>query len=102
MYVAIVRADLHFPYAASLKDKRAILNRVKDRMRAVQAAVAEVDANELWQRATLGMAVVSGSHARTEEQLAALRAILDRQDQVVLLDWRVDHHDGPAGFPEVG
>ena len=92
MHVAIIRAELHLPHAASLKDKRAILNRVKDRLRAAQAAVAEVERADLWQRASLGMAVVSGSAARTEELVRTLRDIVERQDQIVVLDWNVDHH----------
>jgi uncharacterized protein YlxP (DUF503 family) len=93
MFAAIVHAELHLPHALSLKDKRAILNRLKDRLRATGAAVSEVDHADLWQRAALGMAAVSGSATRLEESLAALRNIVDRQDEIVLLDWRVDHHE---------
>ena len=93
MFVASVRAELHLPHAQSLKDKRQVMNRVKDRLRATHAAVSEVDHAELWQRAALGMAVVSGSPDRLHEVLLSLRDIVERQDEVVVLDWTVRHHE---------
>lgn len=93
MYVASVRVELHLPYAASLKDKRQILTRLKERLRATQAAVAEVDHTELWQRTALGLAVVTSSADRLTESLTALRDIVERQDEIVVLDWLVQHHE---------
>jgi uncharacterized protein YlxP (DUF503 family) len=92
MYVAVIRAELHLPYAQSLKDKRQILNRLKDRLRATGAAVAEVEHADLWQRAALGMAVVTSSAERLGESLQALRDIVERQDDALVTDWRVEHH----------
>jgi uncharacterized protein YlxP (DUF503 family) len=49
------------PGARSLKDKRAALRRIKDRTaNQFHVAVAEVGAQDVWQRAVLGFAVVSG------------------------------------------
>ena len=93
MYVAVVRAELHLPHAQSLKDKRQVLNRIKDRLRATHAAVAEVDHTELWQRATLGMAVVTSDPSGLTEILQSLRDIVERQVEVVVLDWSVQHHE---------
>ena len=93
MYVASVRAELHLPHAQSLKDKRQVLNRVKDRLRATHAAVAEVDHADKWQRAALGMAVVTGEPQGLNEMLQSLRDIVERQPEIVVLDWIVRHHE---------
>ena len=93
MYVAIVKAEFHLPHAQSLKDKRQVMNRVKDRLRATHAAVAEVDHADLWQRATLGMAVVTGEPQGLNEMLQSLRDIVERQPEIVVLDWIVRHHE---------
>ena len=93
MYVAVVKAELHLPHAQSLKDKRQVLNRLKDRLRATHAAVAEVDHADLWQRATLGMAVVTGEPGGLNEMLQSLRDIVERQPEIVVLDWIVQHHE---------
>ncbi len=93
MYVASIRVELHLPYAASLKDKRQILTRLKERLRAAHASVAEVDHAELWQRTALGLAVVTSSADRLTDALNALRDIVERQDEIIVLDWRIAHHE---------
>ena len=93
MFVATVKAELHLPHAQSLKDKRQVLNRLKDRLRATHAAVAEVDHADLWQRAALGMAVVTGEPQGLNEMLQSLRDIVERQPEIVVLDWIVHHHE---------
>lgn len=59
MTVGIYTLELHLPGARSLKDKRQVLRRLKDRLRArLNVAVAEIDEHsDLWQRS--GILVVS-------------------------------------------
>ena len=48
--------------AHSLKDKRQVLRSLKDKLRAgFNVSVAELDAADLWQRATVGVVSISGS-----------------------------------------
>jgi uncharacterized protein YlxP (DUF503 family) len=62
MFVGIIRAELRIHGASSLKEKRAVLRRLKDRTRSRHnISVAEVDHQELRQRATLGFAAVGHS-----------------------------------------
>ena len=59
MTIGVYTFELHLPAARSLKDKRQVVRRLKDRLRARHnVAVAETKEHlELWQRA--GLAVVS-------------------------------------------
>ena len=57
MIVALLSIECYLPMAQSLKDKRMVLRRVKDRLRAHNVAVAEVAHHDLWQRA--GLAIVT-------------------------------------------
>jgi uncharacterized protein YlxP (DUF503 family) len=59
MTVGIARLTLFLPEVHSLKEKRMVLRRVKDRARQkFNLAIAEVGDNDLWQRAQLGVAVL--------------------------------------------
>lgn len=78
MRVALLRVELHFPYAQSLKDKRMVLRRVKDRLQKFNVAVAEVEHQELWQRAGLGVVAISTTGEHAEQQLAAAADEIDR------------------------
>lgn len=91
MFVGIVRIELHIPAATSLKDKRSVVRGLKDRIRQrVHAAVAEVDHQDLWQRAALGVAVVSGESRQVDELLQAVRNLVEGTFGAVLLEWQED------------
>jgi uncharacterized protein YlxP (DUF503 family) len=61
-FVALLVIDLHFPEAESLKTKRRELSSIKAQLHTrLGAAVAEVDHQDLWQRARLTAALTSGS-----------------------------------------
>ena len=67
MTVGIARLTLYLPQSHSLKEKRMVLRRVKDRLKAkFNVAVAEVQENDVWQRAVLGLVVVGNERRFTE------------------------------------
>lgn len=89
MFVGVVRIELHIPASQSLKDKRAVVRSLKERIRSrTTAAVAEVDHQDLWQRAALGVAVVSGEYAQIAEQLQVVRGIVDSRPDAAVIDWQ--------------
>ena len=66
--VALGLVELHLPGVLSLKDKRHVLKGLKERVRArFEVAVAEVDHQDSWQRATLDLAYVSGDSRHANE-----------------------------------
>ncbi|MBI2955740.1 MAG: DUF503 domain-containing protein [Acidobacteria bacterium] len=72
MVVGVLRLEIHLPYAHSLKDKRQTLKKLKDRLRArFNVAVAELDHQDLWQRATLGIVSLNDSRAYLAQLLEA-------------------------------
>jgi uncharacterized protein YlxP (DUF503 family) len=73
MVVGLVQVELHAPEAQSLKDKRSVVKSIKDQLRGrFNVAVAEVDPNELWQRATLGIVTLGEDRSRVEGMLAGV------------------------------
>ncbi len=74
MTIGVYTFEVHLPAARSLKDKRQVLRRLKDRLRArYNVAVSELaDHADLWQRG--GLAVVS---------VAPRREALDRLFEAV-------------------
>lgn len=66
--VALGLVELHLPDVLSLKDKRHVLKGLKQKVRArFEVAVAEVDHQDTWQRATLAVAYVSGDSRHANE-----------------------------------
>jgi uncharacterized protein YlxP (DUF503 family) len=89
MFVGIVRIELHLPGSTSLKEKRSVIQGLKERIRQrVHAAVAEVDHQDLWQRAALGVSVVSGERRQVDELLQSVRRLVESAPGAELLDWQ--------------
>ena len=78
MRVAVLHVELFIPHALSLKDKRMVLRRVKDRLGKFNVAVAEFEHQDAWQRAALGIVAISTTADHVEQQLAAAADEIDR------------------------
>jgi uncharacterized protein YlxP (DUF503 family) len=88
VFVGIVRIELHLPGCTSLKDKRSIVRGLKDRIRSrLHAAVAEVEFQDLWQRAALGVSVVSGESGHVSEMLQSVRHLVEGTYGAEIIDW---------------
>ena len=86
--VQIYISDSH-----SLKDKRQVLNSLKGRIRnRFNAAVAEVDDQALWQRAVLGVAVVSSVVEHCDEMLTKIVNFVEGDPRVHILDYQMEVH----------
>ena len=60
--IAFLTLEVRIEAAHSLKDKRHVVRSLKDRLRAhFNVAIAELDHNDLWQRATIGVVSISDS-----------------------------------------
>jgi hypothetical protein len=78
MVVGLLTVEMHVPGSQSLKDKRAVLRRVKDRLKKFNVAVSEVEHHDLWQRATLAVVTVSTDQPHADRELAAVADEIDR------------------------
>jgi uncharacterized protein len=64
----MAKISLVLDQSHSLKEKRMVLRRIKDRVRdRVHVSLNEVGAHDIWQRAELGCAVTSGDRAKALE-----------------------------------
>lgn len=85
VHFGVVRVDLHLPGVASLKGKRALMNRAKAALRdELDLSVAEVGWQDLWQRAALGVAVAASSATGVTRVLDRVTAVLERDPRVVV------------------
>jgi uncharacterized protein len=78
MVVALLSVELFLPGSRSLKDKRMVLRRLKDRMGKFNVAVAEVAHHDLWQRAGLGLVTIATTDDHADRELAAAIAEIER------------------------
>ena len=78
MRIAVLHVELHIPYSQSLKDKRMVLRRIKDRLQKFNVAIAEVEHQDAWQRAELGIVAISTTSLHVEQELLAAADEIER------------------------
>ena len=83
-----VRLELELPFASSLKEKRQILRSIKDRLRRKNVSVIESDNHDVWQRATVELALAAVSRGAAEEKREEIRRALLNYEELAILDWR--------------
>ena len=91
MAVGLLTLELHLAEAQSLKDKRQVLRRLKERLRAhFNVAVAELDFEDTWQRSVVGVVTLSNEEQHVEESLQKVLAEADRLLGPLLVSHAVD------------
>lgn len=82
-----MRVELHLPESRSLKSKRALVKPILEgARRRFLVAAAEVDHQDHWQRASLGLAAVSGSISHIEEVLDEVERFVWSHPDVEVLE----------------
>lgn len=83
--------DLFISEAQSLKDKRRVLRRLKDKAQLkFHVAVAEIDGQELWQRSSLAFVTVSNERQQVDRTLGAVGDWAEREPGFIIADRRLE------------
>jgi uncharacterized protein YlxP (DUF503 family) len=92
MHVGICRISFRIPENGSLKDKRRVLKSITSRVaNKFNVSVAEVDHNDVWQLATLGISCVSNNKRHTNEVLSkVVDYIADARLEIEILDYNIE------------
>lgn len=78
MIVGLAACECIIYNAHSLKDKRAVLQRIITRLKQrYNVSVAEVDYQDAWQRTKIAIAAVSSARVSTEKELQAALTLID-------------------------
>ena len=73
MNVGVCRIELRLPENQSLKGKRRVIKSIITRLQnKYKVSVAEVDSQDLWQLATLGIACISNHRRHANETLSSV------------------------------
>lgn len=91
MIVGLCTVELYLPGSHSLKAKRQILLSLKDRLRGkFNVSVAEVDEQELWQKAVLGIACVANEGAHVNQVLDQAVNLIRSVPMIQMVKFRIE------------
>ncbi len=78
--------------AASLKEKRSVLNRMKDRVKnSYNVSIAEIDHQDLWQRTTFALVAVSFSKDVAEREVRRAIRLLESNPEWEMTASTIDY-----------
>lgn len=91
MVVGVCRISLGIPETGSLKGKRSVVKRIISRTtQKFNVAMAEVDDLDLWQRATLGFAVVGNQQPFVNSMVDKILDFVENLELAELLDQEME------------
>lgn len=77
IHVLLLVVDCHIPHAQSLKQKRAAIKSLTDRLRSrLNASVAETGFLEEWQRSVIAVSMVSNNRRYLQQQIEIIEQLL--------------------------
>jgi uncharacterized protein YlxP (DUF503 family) len=91
MVIGILELSLRIDRSHSLKEKRMIINSLKDRLRNnFNIAVSETDSQDKWQTAQLGIVTVNADKKYANRLLSKVIDFLHGFPEAELLDYRME------------
>ena len=92
MVVGVLNLDLRLPGTNSLKGKRRIVRSLKDTVRnKFNVSVSEVGHQDLWQRAQIGVAGVSGDRLFVEKEMARIIRLVECRGEIEVIDYSLEY-----------
>ncbi|MBI3014110.1 MAG: DUF503 domain-containing protein [Candidatus Tectomicrobia bacterium] len=91
MVVGVCTVELLIPSMGSLKGKRQVVKSLISRLQnKFKVSVAEVDENDKWQKAIIGIAAVSNEANHATRVLQSVVNYIDRETASQLLDYSIE------------
>lgn len=91
MVIGVCRIVLAIDGAFSLKEKRHIVKSIIERLKTrFNAAVAEVDLNDMWKNAVIGVACVSNETGHADSMLANIVNFVENDGRAILVDYSTE------------
>ena len=92
MQVGVCRIKFRLPENFSLKEKRRVVKSIEGRIKGkFEVSIAEVEDNDLWQMATLGVACVSNDKRHANEILSKIVDFINQSHfEIELLDYEIE------------
>lgn len=91
MVIGVCRVVLSIDEVFSLKEKRHIVKSIVERLRSrFNASVAEVDLNDKWKNAVIGISCVSNEAGHADSMMANMVNFIENDGRAVLADYSTE------------
>ncbi|NMB33860.1 MAG: DUF503 domain-containing protein [Clostridium sp.] len=92
MVIGVCQVVLYMDEAFSLKEKRKTVKSLIERLRSrFNASVAEVELNDKWKNAVIGISCISNETAHVDSMMASMVNFIENDTRVVLSDYSTEN-----------
>lgn len=87
MIIGVLSIEIEIPHANSLKEKRAVLNRIKSRVsNKYNVSIAEIGDHDIWNYTELGISCVSNDQKHANSMLSKVAAFIETLHDFIVVD----------------
>jgi hypothetical protein len=91
MIIGILSLRIHIPGSLSLKDKRQVIKSIMERTRnKFNVAVAEIDDQDLWQKAVIGVVCIANEKKFINQMLDKVLNFVRSFPAINLIDFQIE------------
>ncbi len=91
MVIGVCKVVLSIDAVFSLKEKRHIIKSIIERLKSrFNASVAEVEQNDKWQRAVIGIACVSNEAGHADSMMSNIVNFIEKDGRAILVDYSTE------------
>jgi len=92
MVIGLVTFEIYFPYAHSLKEKRKIISKLKDKIKLkFNVSIAELDFLDKWQRAKIGLVAINSQKLTIEKMFNRILKEIEENLEGELLNYKIEY-----------
>ncbi|NLX71019.1 MAG: DUF503 domain-containing protein [Clostridiales bacterium] len=91
MVIGVCKIHLYIDEVFSLKEKRRIVKSITQRLRSrFNASIAEVDLNDKWKNAVIGIACISNNGGHMDSTLSSIVNFIENDGRVIVTDYSTE------------
>ncbi|NQU95547.1 MAG: DUF503 domain-containing protein [Candidatus Omnitrophica bacterium] len=91
IHVGVLKIDFHISESSTLKEKRVVMQRLRDRVRNnFNVSIAEVDKHDKWQAASMGISCVSNDKKYIDGLLNKIKNFFEQNRSIIIMDHQIE------------
>ncbi|MDQ2087166.1 DUF503 domain-containing protein [Herbivorax sp. ANBcel31] len=91
MVIGVCKVILNIDEAFSLKEKRQIVRSIVEKLKTkFNASVAEVELNDVWKKAVIGISCTSNKSSHADSMMANMVNFIENDGRAVLFDYSTE------------